>query len=337
MISDGRIEVADRPAQARTFAACSDETIPSPSSRALPPGPAPPPDRNVASTPLASTISSRWPSSPKPVTSVAACTSWRASTSAAAGWRLAYAPAPPSASAPWPCRACRRRAACRCRPASPGSARRRAGALPLRSAYPRPTRPLTAKPSASSGPSLVCPPTSAQPASTTPRWRPSSIRRGRPRPCPRARTAAWRSPAPSAARPPWHRCRPAHGWRRSGRTRTGRRRTPGNNRRSAPTACRPPISTTAASSGASRPTTTSRRAAGQICPSARTSTPAPTLAPHPRQRMAGPRSPAAPPCRPAAARNAGRHHRQLGEPLMKVGRCGPSSARPSRRRPEAVA
>ncbi len=48
----------------------------------------------------------------------------------------------------------------------------------------------------------------------------------------------------------------------------------------------PPVSTTAASSGASRPTTTSARSAGATRPSARDSTVAPTLAPQPPHRMA---------------------------------------------------
>jgi hypothetical protein len=46
---------------------------------------------------------------------------------------------------------------------------------PLRSAVAAGTRPLTAKPSASSAPSLVCPPTSAQPASRSTSFAPVII------------------------------------------------------------------------------------------------------------------------------------------------------------------
>ena len=46
---------------------------------------------------------------------------------------------------------------------------------PLRNAAAAGTRPLTAKPSASSAPSLVCPPTSAQPASRSTSFAPAII------------------------------------------------------------------------------------------------------------------------------------------------------------------
>jgi hypothetical protein len=91
--------------------------------------------------------------------------------------------------------------------------------------------------------------------------------------------------SPTAARRPWRRCRPAHGWRRSaeqpgivdeGAEEIDRmhQALPGGTR------------TTAASSGACRPISTSSRVDRVKLASARDSTVAPTLAPQPPQRMA---------------------------------------------------
>ena len=130
---------------------------------------------SVTSTSEARTISTRWPSSPKPVTSVAAWTPCRRRMSAAVPfdctmWAIAAitqrALALPRMSAassvPVPIGLVRMSA-------SPGRS------PPLRNAAARETSPLTAKPSASSAPSLVWPPTSAQPASRSTSLAPAII------------------------------------------------------------------------------------------------------------------------------------------------------------------
>ena len=164
---------------------------------------------SVTSTLDARTISSRWPMSPKPVTSVAACTPCSRRTRQRGGstdmWHR-----PPSPNARAPSRACRLRAMSSTQRL--GQDQRITRAQPLCAVPPRDTRPLTAKPS-DNGSSLCA--TTAQCACA-----------GSLAPTSSGEISLGSSPngtvaiaAQIAARRPWHRCRPAHGWRRSGRTR----------------------------------------------------------------------------------------------------------------------
>ena len=96
------------------------------------------------------------------------------------------------------------------------------------------------------------------------RWRRPSWPRGPPRPWPPAHRDRGDGERRLGLGRPWRRCRRARGWRRSCRTGRGRPRWRGNNRPCARTASARRCRRRAASSGASRPTTTSSRVAGAI-------------------------------------------------------------------------
>mmetsp|Transcript_11578 Transcript_11578/g.34105 ORF Transcript_11578/g.34105 Transcript_11578/m.34105 type:complete len:739 (-) Transcript_11578:200-2416(-) len=166
------LEIARR---SRRLAGCSDEKMPWPMHSSTPGRIGTSPSRSRTRAFEADAISSRWPSSPKPVTSVHALPPWRISASAAGAFERTIPSVAAARAAPG---AAPRIAAAKRTPVPSGFVRRSASPArmpPLCIIASLGAYPMTAKPRASSAPSHVCPPSSAHPASPSVRQAPAII------------------------------------------------------------------------------------------------------------------------------------------------------------------